>query len=271
MEIIRHHKHATNLSPAERWISVAGGAALATIGLARWSKAGLAAALTGAELVARGVTGHSQLYEWLGVRTAPKGQGAETTSVPYELGLKVERAVTVNQPRAEVYRFWRDLRNLPRFMRHVEAIDVTDGRRSHWVVRGPAGRTVEWDAEINHEIENELIGFRSLAGANVDLAGSVRFADAPAGRGTEVLVELQYNPPAGILGAFAARMWGEEPTQQIRDDLYRFKRIMEVGELPTTEGQPAAGQLPKPVQRRDVVLWASEGSFPASDAPAWRL
>jgi uncharacterized membrane protein len=271
MEIISHRKHAINLSPSERWISAAAGSALATYGLAQRSKGGLGVALAGAELVRRGLTGHSLFYEYIGARTADKGQGAKTTSVPYELGVRVERAITVGKPRAEVYRFWRDLRNLARFMKHVESVEVIDDRRSHWVVRAPAGRTVEWDAEINHEIENELLAFRSLEGAKVDVAGSVRFADAPLGLGTEVSVELQYNPPAGILGAFAAKMWGEEPTQQIREDLYRFKRIMEVGELPLTEGQPAGCAAKRAVRRQDVVASASEGSFPASDAPAWRL
>lgn len=270
MEIISHWKHGTNISPGERFVSVMGGTALVTMGLARCSASGLGIAAAGAELLRRGVSGHSLFYEWIGVRTAENGQGAETTSVPYELGVKVERAITVGKPRADVYRFWRDFRNLARFMKHVQAVEVIDDRRSHWVVRGPAGRTVEWDAEINHEIENELIGFRSLRG-KVDVAGSVRFQDAPGGRGTEVMVELQYNPPAGILGAFAAKMWGEEPTQQIREDLYRFKRAMEVGENPVTNGQPAGyarrrrTRLPE-----DEVGVASEASFPASDAPGWR-
>ena len=274
MQTISHSKHATNITETERWASLIGGSALAVAGLARRSPSGLAAALAGAELIRRGITGHSLLFEWLGFRTAGKGQGGETTSVPYELGIRVDRAVTVAKPRAEVYRFWRDLENLPRFMKHVESVRVIDQRRSLWVVSAPAGRTVEWEAEIINEIENELIGFRSLHG-NVDVAGSVQFKDAPGDRGTEVIVEIQYNPPAGILGAFAAKMWGEEPSQQIEEDLRRFKQMIEAGEIPTVEGQPSGRETAhhrrQREHKRDAVTRASEASFPASDAPAWKL
>ena len=276
MQIISHTKHAVNITETERWASLIGGSALAAVGLSRRSRGGLAAALAGAELIRRGATGHSLLFEWLGFRTAGKGQGAETTSLPYELGVRVDGAVTVARPRAEIYRFWRDLENLPHFMKHVESVRVIDPLRSHWVVTAPAGRTVEWEAEIINEIENELIGFRSLNG-RVDVAGSVQFKDAPGDRGTEVIVEIQYNPPAGILGAFAAKMWGEEPSQQIEDDLRRFKQILEAGEIPTVEGQPTGAPAAdhrrqrQRERKRDVVTRASEASFPASDAPAWRL
>jgi len=277
MEVITHYKHAVNIGRVERWASVIGGGALAAIGLQRRSMSGLGLALIGADLVRRGATGHSYLYEALGVRTAGKGQGAETTSVPYELGIRVDRAITVNKPRNEVYRFWRNFENLPRFMEHVQSVTQIDSKHSHWVVRAPMNRTVEWDAEINNEIENELIGWRSLEGSQVDNAGSVHFLDAPGDRGTEVKVELQYNPAGGVLGALLAKLWGEEPTQQIAGDLRRFKQIIEVGEIPTTRGQSSgrrngaeiAGVIEE--HRRDEeVREASEESFPASDAPAWR-
>jgi len=249
------------------------GSALAIIGLSRRS---LSATAVGAGLIGRGITGHSYIYEWLGIRTLSKGQGAETTSVPYELGTRVDSAVTVGKPRAEVYRLWRDLENLPHFMKNVECVKQLDDRRSHWVVSAPAGRTVEWQAEIINEIENELIGFRSLEGSSVELAGSVQFKDAPVGRGTEVIVEVQYVAPAGILGAFAAKMWGKEPSQQINEDLRRFKQMVEAGEILTTEGQPS-GPTPRELKdehrrhgKHDEVSRASEESYPASDAPAWR-
>src|SRR5215470_6004426 len=108
MEIITHWKHAVNISEHERWASLAGGSALLVIGLARRSVAGCGVAAAGVELLRRGVTGHSLLYEFLGMRTADKGQGAETTSVPYELGVRVERSITIGRPRAEVFRFWRN-------------------------------------------------------------------------------------------------------------------------------------------------------------------
>jgi uncharacterized membrane protein len=275
VEFLTHSKHNVNLAETERWASLVAGSALAVIGLTRRSGSGLTTALMGGELIRRGVTGHSFLYELLGVRTAPKGQGAETTSVPYETGTRVDRAVTVAKPRAEVYRLWRDLENLPRFMKHIESVRQLDDRHSRWVVCAPAGKTVEWEAEIINEIENELIGFRSICG-NVNLAGSVQFKDAPAGRGTEVIVELQYVPPVGLLGAFAAKMWGEEPSQQITEDLRRFKQMAEAGEILTNEGQPVGASVREQKHERqrrkksDEVSRASEESFPASDAPAWR-
>jgi uncharacterized membrane protein len=264
------------MTETERLVSLIGGSALAVAGLARRSRGGVAAALMGAEMIRRGATGHSLLYEWLGFRTAPKGQGAETTSVPYELGVRVDHAITIDRPRNDLYAFWRNLENLPEFMEHVESVRVQDDKRSHWVVTGPAGRKVEWDAEIVQEKENELIGFRSIGDTIVQLAGSVQFKDAPGGRGTELIVELQYNPPAGVLGAFAAKMWGVEPTDQIASDLRRFKQLMEAGEIPVVEGQTSGREKAKPKRRNrrhkkeDEVTHASEASFPASDAPAFR-
>src|SRR5436190_18649386 len=148
MQVITHTKHARNITETERWASLIAGSAIATVGLVRRSPGGLAAAAAGVELIRRGATGHSFLYELLGVRTADKGQGGETTSVPYETGVRVDRSITVSKPRAEVYRFWRDLESLARVMQHVESVRVTDPRHSHWVVNGPAGRPVEWEAEI---------------------------------------------------------------------------------------------------------------------------
>jgi uncharacterized membrane protein len=143
-------------------------------------------------------------------------------------GIKVERTITVNRPREEVYSFWRQLENLPRFMDHLESVTVIDENRSHWVAKAPAGTKVEWDATIHNEIENELIAWRSLPGADVDNAGSVHFT--PMGNATEVRVVLSYDPPAGKLGASVAKLLGEEPSQQIEEDLRRFKQVMEATE-----------------------------------------
>jgi uncharacterized membrane protein len=270
MQIITHRKHAVNITQAERIASAIGGGILAAAGLQKRSAAGVALAMIGGDLLRRGITGHSFAYEMMGVRTAPLGQGAETTAVPYELGIRVDRSITIDKPRAEVYRFWRNLPNLPCFMKNVQSVTEESGNRSHWVVQAPGGRTVQWDAVIHNEIENELIAWRSLPGAEVAHAGSVWFQDAPGGRGTEVKVELQYNPPAGALGAIMASLLGKEPGQQIREDLYRLKSLLETGEVITTKGQPRGGQPHQvsPTLDRDVQV-ASEGSFPASDAPAY--
>ncbi len=122
-------------------------------------------------------------------------------------------------------------------MSHVQEVRVTDPTHSHWIVSGPAGTSVEWDAEVYNEKENELIAWRSLEGADVDNAGSVRFESAPDGRGTLVRVSVKYDPPAGVVGATVAKLFGENPEQQIDEDLRRFKQVMEAGEVVTTEGQ----------------------------------
>jgi uncharacterized membrane protein len=272
MQVITHHKHAVNLTRPERIASALGGGFLAAAGISRKSPWGVLLAAAGADLLRRGITGHCYVYEALGVRTAPKGDGAETTSVPYELGIRVDKSITIARPRNEVFEFWRDVTNFPRFMKHLDSVRRLDDRRSHWVAKAPAGRTVEWDAVVHNLIENELIAWRSLPGANVDHAGTVLFRDAPGDRGTEVKIELQYNPPVGVFGALAARLWGEEPGQQIQEDLLRVKQLLETGEIIATEGQPsgrAAQKQQRPQSADRSVQQASEASFPASDAPAY--
>jgi len=237
MELNRHLRHAPNISKGERVASLIGGAALALYGIRKRSRVGYAMAVVGGDLIRRGTTGYCYFYQAIGLRTAAVGQGAHV-SVPYQLGIRVDQTITVKRPREEVYRFWRQLDNLPRFMRHLEAIQDLGGNRSHWIAKGPADRTVEWDAEIINEKEGELIGWRSLEGADVENAGSVSFRDALGGRGTKITVELQYNPPAGALGAAVAKLLGKEPSQQITEDLRRFKALMETRDVPITEGQP---------------------------------
>jgi uncharacterized membrane protein len=157
-------------------------------------------------------------------------------------GVNVEEVVTINAPAAQLYRFWRNLEQLPRFMDHLVSVREYDERRSHWVAKAPGRRTVEWDAEIINEIPGELLAWRTLEGSDVVSAGSVRFKPASHGRGTEVHVRLQYDPPAGKLGATVAWLLGHEPSQVIREDLRRFKQLLEAGEVPTTKGQPRGTQ-----------------------------
>jgi uncharacterized membrane protein len=146
--------------------------------------------------------------------------------------------MTINRSPWDLYQFWRNFDNLPRFMKHVKSVNVIDEKRSHWVVDGPAGKSVEWDAEIINDEPNALIAWRSLANATVDNAGSVRFVPGPEGRGTEVRVVIDYIPPAGVVGKWVSMLFGKNPESEIREDLRRFKRVMETGEVPTTEGQP---------------------------------
>ncbi len=147
-------------------------------------------------------------------------------------------AITVNRPPAEVYGHWHEFENLPDFMYHLESVRAEADGRYRWVARAPAGRTVEWSAEVVEDVPNELIAWRSLGDADVRTAGSVRFAPAPGGGGTEVILELEYDPPGGAVGAAAARLFGEEPLQQVKDDLRRFKQVIETGEVLRSDGTP---------------------------------
>ena len=151
-------------------------------------------------------------------------------------GTEVKKSIIINATPEEVYNFWHDFENLPRFMKHLERVSATGERRSHWVAKAPAGTTVEWDAEITEDRPNELIAWRSVEGADVDNAGTVTFEAAPGGRGTIVHVDLEYSAPGGIAGTVVATLFGEEPAQQINDDLRRLKQVIEVGEVIVSDG-----------------------------------
>lgn len=257
-----HQTHETNVGTIERWGSAIAGAALAAYGLKRRSLGGAALALLGGSLVYRGMRGNCQLYHALGINTAKDGGGSQ--------GIEVKQAITIDKSPEELYRFWHHFENLPHFMTHLKSVQSSGHGRSHWVARAPLGTTAEWDAEITAERDNELIAWRSLEGGRIPNQGSVRFHRAPGGRGTEVHVTLTYTPPLGKLGAAVAKLFGEEPNQQIAEDLRRLKCLMETGEIPTVEGQPAgrvstrreelahqAHRAFSPSSKRDVVEEAS--------------
>jgi uncharacterized membrane protein len=163
--------------------------------------------------------------------------------------VKVERSVTIDKPRAELFAFWRNFENLPRFMEHLVSVRVDSPTRSHWQAKAPAGRTVEWDAEIVNEVPDEIIAWKSVGEPDVSNAGSVNFADAPGGRGTIVRVMLDYEPPAGRVGAILSHFLSEEPDRQIREDLRKFKQLMETGEITTSarrvESSAYVGSTPR--------------------------
>jgi uncharacterized membrane protein len=151
----------------------------------------------------------------------------------------VEKSVTVNRTPDECYAYWRDFGNFPRFMTHLESVQVIDDKRSHWKAKAPAGSSMEWDAEITVDQPGKLLAWRSLEGAEVDNAGTVTFERATGGRGTVIRIQLQYRPPGGKAGALIAKLFREEPSQQVDEDLRNFKRLIETGEIPTTVGQPS--------------------------------
>lgn len=165
---------------------------------------------------------------------------------PYEYAVETKRAITVNRSREDVYQAWRDFRNLPRFMENLESVEITGDNRSHWVAQAPAGASVEWDAIIVDDQPNERISWRSLPGSQVENAGSVRFADAPGERGTEIHVEIRYTPPAGKLGALVAKIFGKDAGQQTASDLRRFKQVMETGEIARSAASARGGGPAQP-------------------------
>lgn len=164
--------------------------------------------------------------------------------------LRARSSVTVNRTPAEAYRFWRELENLPRFMYHLQAVRDLGGDQSAWVARAPGGREVSWPAQIVADRPERLLAWRSLPGADVRNAGWVRFRPAPGGAGTEVTVDLAFQPPFGRLGAAVAAMFGEDPRQQVRDDLRRFKQKLETGEIVRSDGSPEGTTVRQQARQR---------------------
>jgi uncharacterized membrane protein len=157
-------------------------------------------------------------------------------------GLRITESITVNRPVEEVYRSWRNIENLPHIMSHLQSVSTQGNGKSHWVVKapGPIPVTMEWDAEIIEERRNELIRWQSRAGSDVAAYGEVRFRHAPGERGTELALELAYDPPGGALTtATFGKLFNKATEYQIMEDLRSFKQVMEAGEVPTTEGQPS--------------------------------
>jgi len=233
-------RSSRNVSETERWASVAAGAGLVLFGLRKRNAAGVAIAGLGGLLLRRGATGHCDTYEALGLNTASNG-GDTRRALRGRGGTLVDESVTVNRPASELYAYWRKLDNLPRFMTHLKSVEQTSDTVSRWTTQGPAGTSVSWTAEIINDRPNELIAWRSLDGSAVVSAGSVHFDDAGAGRGTRLRVRMQYSPPGGKLGTLAARLTGKDAATEVREDLRRFKQLLEAGEVATTEGQPRGG------------------------------
>ena len=229
---------AVNVGQSERVASAVTGGLMVLYGLSKKSAGGLLIAAAGGAIAYRGVSGHCGVYKALGKSTADADDNGHSPSEKlHKHGVHVEVSYTIDKPRHELYAFWRDFTNLPKFMRHLQSVTVKDGTRSHWVTEGPAGSTVQWDADIINDKPDELIAWHSLAGGDVDTAGSIRFVDGPVGRGTEVKVSMNYVPPGGKLGAAIAKLFGRSGESEVREDLRRFKQLMEAGEVTTIDGQ----------------------------------
>lgn len=217
------------------WTRVAGDAMdLALLGAAARAPRSLRGRIGWATAAVAGVAVLDLLSSIDNTQRKQMGQGPTVTGE-----VRLEKSITINFSPEECYRFWHDFSSFPRFMKHLESVEITGDNRMHWKAKGPAGSTVEWDAELVADEPGRHIAWRSLEGSQVDNEGVVRFEPAPGGRGTIVRVLMSYRPPGGIAGALVAKMFGEEPSQQIDEDLRRFKWLIETGEIPTTIGQPS--------------------------------
>lgn len=221
-------REGQNINDVERWGSMAAGVAMALYGISRRSLPGLVTAGFGALLVQRGMSGRCRTYELLGIDTA--GAGSDTRqALSGSKGVNLEESVVINRSADELYRFWRNLENLPHFMRHLESVERLTETISRWRVQAPGGLALEWDAEIINEVPGKVIGWKSLEGADVVSAGSVNFEDAGAGA-TRVRVRLQYSPPGGKVGAAAAWLLGRDPAADIRSDLQQLAELLPKGD-----------------------------------------
>jgi uncharacterized membrane protein len=208
-----------NVGDTERVLSGMAGLALVCVGLQRRSLGGLVVAALGGVAIHRGVSGQCAMYKAFNLSTADKSKN-------HAEEIKIEEAISIRRPVAEVFQFWRKLDNLPRIMSQIKSVEVTGARHSHWVARGPLDRELSWDAETINEVENELIAWRSLPESDFSNAGSVRFEDG-GDNITHVRVTLAFTPPLGKLGGVVNDFLGEDPKEQLSQDLNRFKTFME--------------------------------------------
>jgi uncharacterized membrane protein len=210
-----------NVGETERMVSAIAGGALALYGLRRGSIGGLLVAAVGAALGYRGITGHCDLYEKLGIDSGGARQNVGN------LGVKIDKEIDVNAPPDRLYTIWRNLQNLPRILSHIEKVEVLSPIRSRWTLKAPV--SISWDAELINDKLNELIAWRTVGNQWVTHAGSVTFQ--PIGDGTRVHVSLQYDPPGGQIGHAAASLFAEDAGSKVEQDLGNFKRAVEEGRL----------------------------------------
>jgi len=219
--------HRASIGALERVAALTTATAVVAYGLSRRNLPGVCLAAAATPLAYRGLAG-----DWPRVTNGHSPRARTRAALRGERGIHVRESVRLEKPIDEVYRFWRNLENLPKFTNYLE--DVTDlgNGRSHWVAKGPAATRIEWDAEIINEVPNKVIGWQSLPGGDVTCAGSVNFDTARNGRSTQVSVHFQYAPPAGRAGSLIAMIFGREPSQTVREDLRRLKQLLEAGEFP---------------------------------------
>ena len=184
--------------------------------------------------------------------------------------MKLTGTTTIGRQPDDVYAFWSELTHLPTFMVHLDEVHRVGEGRSHWKATAPFGRTVEWEAELVDDVPGRRMAWKSTEGSQIDNRGEVRFVPAPGGRGTEVHVEIEYDMPAGAIGQAVARYFGEDPHQQLDDDLRRLKQVIETGEVVRSDGAPGGKRArhefrsvrPSPCRRRSGRrCWRHEGEL----------
>jgi uncharacterized membrane protein len=220
----------------------------------------LGVALTRAEhpertlMAAAAVLGVSAV-DLMGTEQLARSRRAPDAELLEEPGLYIHKTITIGAPRAEVYAFWRDFSNLPRFMRHLHRVDVLDERRSRWVADGPPGKRVQWEAEVVEEEADRRIAWQSVGTSELYNAGSVEFSDARRDEGTVVTVEMRYAPPGGVLASAILKLFRKEPAQQVLDDLRRLKQVLETGDVVLSD----ATLVPRPRHAQPMALGDGAG------------
>jgi uncharacterized membrane protein len=217
----------------ERWASFVTGAAVMAFGLSRRSVSGVCLAVAAAPLAYKGLTG-----EWPVSSRQRDANDVTRAALGGPRGIHVRESIRLEVPIEQVYQFWRRLENLPRFMAHLERVEDLGGGQSHWIAKGPVGVPVEWGAEIINEVENKIIGWRSLPDSDITTAGAVNFSTVRDGRSTQLSVHLQYSAPAGRAGQFLATIFGSDPASMIREDLRCVKQLLEAGEIARASKEP---------------------------------
>ncbi len=227
-ELLAQDEHG-RVGNAQRWLAIVSGGLLAAYGIKQKSFAGAALAAAGAYLVYSGATAERTFSDGVDAVTGP---------------LEVKRTVHINRPAAELYAFWRNPENFPKFMLNIESVTWIGETRTHWVTKPVMGIQYEWDGEVTQNVENERIAWRSVSDSHFENSGSVSFAPATDGRGAEVTLELSYKPPMGRLGVAVATFIGQDQERQIRETLQHFKQLMEAGDIPSIVGQPSGPPSP---------------------------
>ncbi|HEX8438398.1 SRPBCC family protein [Archangium sp.] len=224
---LQHGTKGVNVGTGERLLSVVVGLGLVGYGLRRRTVPSLLLALAGGSILHRGLTGRSRAFALMGM-----------TEVAGEPGVAFELSATLLKPRQEVYQAWRDFERHPRFIPNLLSVRNLEGGRSHWVFQGPAGVLLEWDSQVTEDTPGQRIEWNTLPGSKLPHTGTVRFEDAPGGRGTVVHLALHYHLPGGRAAAVAAKLLGEEPKQYLSRGLRQFKQLLETGEVATVDSQP---------------------------------